>query len=71
MINNAPRAEAHGRVHELELEIRDLRIRFTAIEARFSALERRFSMQEERMSGMLAILVRLAERQGLPPTTRD
>jgi hypothetical protein len=71
MINNAPRAEAHGRVHELELEIRDLRIRFTAIEARFSALERRFSMQEERMSGMLAILVRLAERQGLPSTTRD
>jgi hypothetical protein len=71
MINNAPRAEAHGRVHELELEIRDLRIRFTAIEARFSALERRFSMQEERMSGMLAILVRLAERQGLPPTARD
>jgi hypothetical protein len=70
MINNAPRAEAHGRAHELELEIRDLRIRFTAIEARFSALERRFSMQEERMSGMLAILVRLAERQGLPPTTR-
>jgi hypothetical protein len=45
------------RVHGLELEIRDLKIRFTAIEAR--------------MNPMLPILVRLAERQGLPPTTRD
>jgi hypothetical protein len=59
------------RVHGLELEIRDLKIRFTAIEARFSAFGQRFSVQEERMSRMLAILVRLAERQGLPPTTRD
>jgi hypothetical protein len=59
------------RVHGLELEIRDLKICFTAIEARFSAFERRFSVQEERMSPMLPILVRLAERQGLPLTTRD
>jgi hypothetical protein len=59
------------RVHGLELEIRDHKIRFTAIEARFSAFGQRFSVQEERMSRMLAILVRLAERQGLTPTTRD
>jgi uncharacterized coiled-coil protein SlyX len=55
------------RINDLELDLRDLKIRFTTLEQRFSALEQRFGIQEERMSRMLAILVRLAERQGLPP----
>jgi hypothetical protein len=40
-------------------------IGFTALEARFSAFEQRFSAQEDRMNRMLAILGRLAERQGM------
>ena len=47
-----------------------MKSRFHAIEVRFSAFEERFSVQEERMSRMLAILVRMAERQGLPPEGR-
>lgn len=58
------------RINDLELDVRDLKIRFTSLEQRFSALEQRFGTQEERMSRMLAILVRLAERQGLPPEGR-
>jgi uncharacterized coiled-coil protein SlyX len=42
-----------------------LKIRFTTLEQRFAALEQRFSLQEERTSRILAILVRMAERQGL------
>jgi hypothetical protein len=51
------------RINDLELDVRDLKIRFTS-------LEQRFGIQEEPMSRMLAILVRLAERQGLPPEGR-
>jgi uncharacterized coiled-coil protein SlyX len=58
------------RINDLELDVRDLKIRFTSLEQRFSALEQRFGIQEERMSRMLAILVRIAERQGLPPEGR-
>jgi hypothetical protein len=43
------------------------KIRFTTLEQRFGALEQRFGIQEERMSRMLAILVRLAERQEPAP----
>jgi hypothetical protein len=58
------------RINDLELDVRDLKIRFTTLEQRFGALEQRFGIQEERMSRMLAILVRLAERQGEPPEGR-
>jgi hypothetical protein len=40
-------------------------IGFTALKARFSAFEQQFSIQEDPMSRMLAMLVRLAERQGI------
>jgi hypothetical protein len=63
-------ASLTDQVHDLKLEVADLKIRFTALEARFSAFEQRFSVQEDRMSRMLAILVRLAERQGVPPEGR-
>ena len=53
----------------LTAQVRDLQQRFTAIELRLGALEGRcasmegrFAVQEERMTGMLALLVRLAER---------
>ena len=70
------------RMHDLELRFAALETRFgvlearlgafvTAIETRFDGLERRYAMQEERMSRMLAILVRMAERQGLPPEGRS
>jgi uncharacterized coiled-coil protein SlyX len=58
------------RINDLELDVRDLKIRFTTLEQRFGALEQRFGIQEEPMSRMLAILVRLAERQGVPPEGR-
>jgi uncharacterized coiled-coil protein SlyX len=66
------------RINDLKLDVRDLKIRFTTLEQRFGALEQRFGIQEERMSRMLAILVRLAERQepapglnrGVPPEGR-
>ena len=66
-----------NRVLTLTAEVRDLQQRFTALEGRFTALESRFTgmeirlaaierrlgVQEDRMTAMLAILVRLAERQ--------
>lgn len=66
------------RMHDLELRFSALEARFStfearltsfvaAFEARFDGLERRFAIQEECTSRILAILVRLAERQGLPP----
>lgn len=69
-----------GRVAVLSDEVHDLKLRFGmmethlsaletrfgALEARFSALETRFAGQEERMTRMLAILVHLAQAQGLP-----
>ncbi len=58
-----------NQVLTLTAQLRDLQRRFTAIElrlgaleTRFGALEGRFAVQEERMTGMLAPLVRLAER---------
>jgi hypothetical protein len=56
------------RMRSLEVEMRELKTRFGGLEVRFGAFEQRFSIQEERMSRMLAILVRVAERQGLPPS---
>jgi hypothetical protein len=62
------------RMHDLELRFSALEARFgaflAAIDARFGSFERRFAVQEERTSRMLSILVRLAERQGLPPESR-
>jgi hypothetical protein len=40
-----------------------LEARFTGLEERFTAFEQRYSVQEEWMNRMLAILVRMAERQ--------
>jgi hypothetical protein len=40
-------------------------IGFTALKAQLRAFEQRASIQEDPMSRMLAILVRLAERQGV------
>ena len=64
-------------MHDLELRFSALEAGFSALEGRLDsidtrlgALERRFAVQEERASRMLAILVRLAERQGLPPDGR-
>jgi hypothetical protein len=61
-----------ARLMALTAEVRDLQQRFDgvetrlgALEARFGAIERRFGVQEERMSRMLALIVRIAERQGL------
>ena len=39
--------------------------RFCRLEKRFAAMERRYAVQEERMSRMLALIVRIAERQGV------
>jgi hypothetical protein len=41
--------------------------RFAAVDAHFAAIDRRLAILEERQNRILAILVRLAERQGLPP----
>jgi uncharacterized coiled-coil protein SlyX len=61
-----------ARLHALTAEVRDVQQRFDglearlgALEARFGAMERRFAVQEERMSRMLALIVRIAERQGV------
>jgi uncharacterized coiled-coil protein SlyX len=42
-----------------------LEARFSALETRFAGFEQRFSIQEDRISRILAIRVRMAERQGL------
>ena len=55
------------RMRSIEIEIRELKTRFGALEARFESFDQRFGIQEERMIRVLAILVRMAERQGLPP----
>jgi hypothetical protein len=63
-------------VRDLQQRFTGLEARFAGLEARFdgfvlafdgriSALERRFAVQEERMSRMLALIVRIAERQGV------
>ena len=44
--------------------------RFAAVDARFAGLERRFAILEDRQNRILSILVRMAERQGLPPESR-
>jgi hypothetical protein len=59
------------RMRRVEIEIRELKTRFGALEARFESFDQRFGIQGERMSRMLAILVRMAERQDLPPVGRQ
>jgi hypothetical protein len=61
-----------ARLIALTAEVRDVQQRFDglearlgALEARFGAIERRFAVQEDRMSRMLALIVRIAERQGI------
>jgi hypothetical protein len=61
-----------ARLLALTAEVRDLQQRFDGLEARlgalegrFAAMERRYAVQEERMSRMLALIVRIAEQQGV------
>jgi hypothetical protein len=56
------------RMRGLEIELREVRTRPGGLETRFGTFEQRFDVQEERMIRMLAVLVRLAERQGGGPT---
>ncbi len=70
-----------ARVMALTADVRDLQNRFTGVELRLSALEQRFSGLEQRFSAMegriavledrvgrvLALVVRIAERQGIGP----
>ena len=58
-----------ARVLSLTTEMRDVRLqltalenRFTAMEGRFAALENRYGVQEERISGLISLVVRIAER---------
>ena len=55
------------RVHDRELRFTALETRFTSMEVRMGGIERRLDLIEERTSRILAILVRLAERQGIQP----
>lgn len=54
-------------VRDLQQRVTGIEIRLGALEARFAALEGRFGVQEDRMSRMLALIVRIAERQGIGP----
>ncbi|MGA8383387.1 MAG: hypothetical protein WB710_19865 [Stellaceae bacterium] len=63
--------DLHLRFGAIEQRLGGLEQRFSAFEQRFSALEQRigaiesrFGAQEERMTGLLALLVRVAERIG-------
>ena len=49
----------------LEARFAAMESRLTGLESRFAAMERRYAVQEERMSRMLALIVRIAERQGV------
>jgi septal ring factor EnvC (AmiA/AmiB activator) len=51
----------------METRLGALETRFSSMEARMGALEGRFSVQEERMTRLIALVVRMAERQGIPP----
>jgi hypothetical protein len=70
-----------ARMMALTADVRDLQNRFTGVELRLSALEQRFSGLEQRFSAvegrlgvledrvgrMLALVVRIAEHQGIGP----
>jgi hypothetical protein len=51
----------------METRLGAFETRFSSMEARMGALEGRFSVQEERMTRLIALVVRIAERQGVAP----
>jgi hypothetical protein len=51
----------------MEVRLGALETRFSSMEARMGALEGRFGVLEERMTRLIALAVRIAERQGTPP----
>ncbi|MGH7055968.1 MAG: hypothetical protein ACREFK_10495 [Stellaceae bacterium] len=62
-----------ARVLTLTTEMRDVKLRLVALENRFTVMENRItgldnrmSVLEERMSGVLAVVVNIAERLGGP-----
>jgi len=54
-----------ARFDGLEARFAAMESRITGMESRFTAMERRYAVQEERMSRMLALIVRIGERQGV------
>jgi uncharacterized coiled-coil protein SlyX len=54
-----------ARFDGLEARFAAMESRLSGLENRYAAMERRFAVQEERMSRMLALIVRIAERQGV------
>ena len=51
----------------METRLTALETRFSSMEARMGSLEGRFGVLEERMTRLIAPVVRMAERQGIPP----
>jgi hypothetical protein len=49
----------------LEARFSSLETRFASMEARFAGVERRLGVLEERMTRLIALVVRIAERQGV------
>jgi len=54
-----------ARFDGLEARFAAMEGRLTGLGTRFAAMEQRYAVQEERMSRMLALIVRVAERQGV------
>ena len=65
MALTADARDLQQRFDGLEARLGALEARFSGLEGRFAAMERRYAVQEERMSRMLALIVRIAERQGV------
>jgi predicted nucleic acid-binding Zn-ribbon protein len=57
--------DVQQRLTGLELRIAALEQRFSALEQRFSAIEGRLAVLEDRVGRVLALIVRMAERQGI------
>ena len=51
----------------METRLTALETRFSSMEARMGSLEGRFGVLEERMTPLIALVERMAERQGIPP----
>jgi len=51
----------------MEVRLGALETRFSSTKARMGALEGRFGVLEERITRLIALVVRIAERQGTPP----
>ena len=51
----------------METRLTGLETRFSSMEARMGSLEGRFGVLEERMTRLIALVVRMAERQGVLP----